>query len=140
MDQIKKGHTVDRSPSIHVVTSPLTPHALLPQAPIALVSLVDGDRQWFKSKKGIDPDISGTDRCVAFCTHAIMPNAPPCFIVKDTLLDPRFCNNPMVLGPPYVRFYAGAPIKFLHGKKVRSAAWRRMAQQVVRRLLHHVPT
>ncbi|MBD8593611.1 GAF domain-containing protein [Pseudomonas sp. CFBP 8758] len=75
--------------------------------PIGLVSLVDRERQWFKACVGLD--VSETHRDLAFCAHAIL--APDTvMIVQDTHLDLRFKGSPLVLGPPYIRFYAGAPI------------------------------
>ncbi|PTU76393.1 GGDEF domain-containing protein [Pseudomonas mangrovi] len=68
-----------------------------------LVSLVDRDRQWFKSRQGMD--LTETPRSVSFCAHAVASNTP--LIVEDTLQDPRFADHPLVLGPPYIRFYAG---------------------------------
>ncbi len=75
-------------------------------APFALISLVDTDRQWFKSCFGTD--IRQTKRSVGFCPQAIQ--SPGGLVVPDTLCDPRFADNMLVTGPPHVRFYAGAPL------------------------------
>jgi PAS domain S-box-containing protein len=76
------------------------------EAPIALISLVDERRQWFKSKVGLE--VAETPRDVSFCAHAL--HQPDLLIVPDTTQDERFAQNPFVLGEPGIRFYAGAPL------------------------------
>ncbi len=82
--------------------------------PIALVSLVDSDRQWFKSCVGLDA--TETPRNISFCGHAILHD--DILTVPDTLSDPRFCDNPLVTGDPGIRFYAGCPLQVANGSRL----------------------
>ena len=74
--------------------------------PIALISLVDENRQWFKTCLGLDT--KETPRSISFCGHAILNKQA--LIIPDTLQNPDFCDNPLVAGEPYIRFYAGFPL------------------------------
>ncbi len=81
------------------------------EAPIVLISLVDRNRQWFKSKLGIA--VCETARDISFCGHTIMH--PAIMVVPETAADPRFSDNPLVTGAPFIRFYAGAPLILASG-------------------------
>ena len=82
--------------------------------PMALVSLVDRDRQWFKSNFGLEA--RETPRDISFCGHAVTLSEP--LVVLDALEDPRFFDNPLVTGHPFVRFYAGAGLRLPYGQVV----------------------
>ncbi|MDD0841732.1 sensor domain-containing diguanylate cyclase [Pseudomonas sp. Gutcm_11s] len=71
-----------------------------------LISLVDRDRQWFKARVGLD--VAETPRDISFCGHAVAARSP--LVVEDARQDPRFSDNPVVTGPPFIRFYAGQPL------------------------------
>lgn len=75
--------------------------------PIAAISLVDTDRQWFKAKVGLD--VEETPRAISFCAHLVGSNAAE-LVVEDALEDARFCNNPLATEGPHLRFYAGVPL------------------------------
>lgn len=82
---------------------------------IGLISLVDESRQWFKARHGTE--LAETSRDAAFCAHAIL-SGEPIFEVRDARADPRFADNPLVAGEPYVRFYAGTPLVTPSGQPI----------------------
>lgn len=103
---------------------------LLFQVPITYISLIDKDRQWFKSKVGIEAN--ETSRSVSFCGHAILEDKA--MVVPDALQDYRFAANPMVLGEPFIRFYAGQPLRGPSGHKVGTLC---LADKEARELKEH---
>lgn len=82
--------------------------------PIALVSLVDRERQWFKARIGLEA--CETSREISFCGHAILQS--DLFEVLDATRDPRFADNPLVVGAPFIRAYLGAPLRLPGGEAV----------------------
>ncbi|RZJ34374.1 MAG: GAF domain-containing protein, partial [Chryseobacterium sp.] len=121
--------------------------AAICDVPIALISFVDKDRQWFKSHYGLNVD--QTDRCHSFCSHAI-ENPEQLMQVEDAQLDQRFHENPLVTGSPDIRFYAGMPLLDKDGfalgslcvidqiprllTQIQQKALRTLAQQVIDKL------
>jgi GAF domain-containing protein len=88
--------------------------AQLCDVPIALISLVDSDRQWFKSKVGLE--VNETSRDVSFCAHAILGDQT--LVVKDARRDERFQGNPLVCSEPHIVFYMGVPLRTPGGAKI----------------------
>ncbi|NJN43367.1 MAG: diguanylate cyclase [Anaerolineae bacterium] len=103
---LRKLNILDTPPE-QVYDDFVTLAAQICETPIALITLVDQDRQWFKANLGLDVD--ETHRSVAFCSHAIK-KPDEILIVQDALLDNRFSDNPLVKEEPHIRFYAGAPL------------------------------
>lgn len=110
---LKRTHLLDTSPEERF--DRFTRMAKLAfDVPIALVSLVDEKRQWFKSCQGLEA--RETPRDISFCGHAILSDR--LFIVEDTHEDSRFADNPLVTGPPHIRFYAGAQLRSHEGYRL----------------------
>src|SRR5262249_28084160 len=84
------------------------------QAPIAAISLVDRDRQWFKSRLGLEA--TETPRNISFCPPPVRKGEP--LVVGDALDDPRFCASPLVTGAPHVRCYVGVPLRTPSGHSI----------------------
>jgi GAF domain-containing protein len=95
--------------------------------PIALVSLVDADRTWFKAHIGVD--LCEAPRDISFCGHAIVSDET--LVVPDALLDTRFADNPHVVNPPHIRFYAGACLQMPSGQIVGTLCLHDMIPRVM---------
>ncbi|WP_109125078.1 PAS domain S-box protein [Dyella sp. C11] len=118
-----EGRRLERLLSLGVLDSEAEPlfdaltraASLLTGAPIALMTLVDDRRQWFKSNIGLE-GTAETSRDIAFCSYTILGDEP--FVVRDAMKDPRFSDNPLVTDAPHIRFYAGAPITLGDGLRM----------------------
>lgn len=88
--------------------------AAICETPISLITLIEGERQWFKSKVGMT--MTETSRDVSFCAHALVDNRM--LVVEDATKDPRFADNPYVTAEAPVRFYAGAPLVMADGNSL----------------------
>ncbi len=95
----------DPDPCFDVITQKVVKRF---QVPISTVSIIDKDREWYKSCQG-PLTVTQGDRSTSFCGHALFSEV--FMIVEDTFKDPRFADNPSVVGPPFVRFYAGAVLR-----------------------------
>src|SRR3989344_9132904 len=82
--------------------------------PISTLTLIDANREWFKSCQGLSK--TEGERAISFCGHALVENE--ILVIKDTLEDERFADNPLVTGEPYIRFYAGVPIMSADGQRL----------------------
>ena len=108
------------------------------ETPLGAISFVDHERQWFKATHGFQD--KQTDRSIAFCAHAILETGPA-FIVPDAAADERFSGNPLVTGPPHIRFYAGIPMRTPDGLPLGSfcvmdRAARELTPQQIEMLQH----
>jgi len=112
--------------------------ALTCDVPISLITLIDSERQWFKANVGL-PGVTQTDRQLAFCNYTIQQDE--ILEVTDAQNDTRFSNNPLVLGDPEIRFYAGAPLTLENGARVGSLCVidrqpRKLSQKQLKTLEH----
>lgn len=142
-----RGYGILDSPNEPVFDELVRSAARAFDTPIALISLLDEDRQWFKARHGLGPQ--QTPRTISFCTHAIQGS--DVFVVPDATLDERFAANPLVVGEPNIRFYAGAPLGTPSGRRIGtlcvidtrprehfSEAARRILQRMAREVMQTV--
>lgn len=112
LDSLREFEILDTSPEPEFDDLALIA-AQICDTPISMISLIDRDRQWFKSEVGMSPRLGQTSRDLAFCAHAILKRELT--VVPDTMEDPRFSDNPLVTGDPGIRFYAAAPLRTSDG-------------------------
>ena len=105
--------------SIQFIIDVVLIHVQVFSMPIVLVSLVDRERQWFKSVVGL-PGATETSRETSFCAWTLLPQDPECLVVNDARNDARFRNNPLVTGAPHIQFYAGCPLVSSAGQRLGS--------------------
>ena len=113
LEALKALHLVDTPPEI-ALDEITTLASQICGVPISLISIIDENRQWFKSKVGLE--IQETSRDISFCAHAVYDSKT--LIIEDALLDERFQKNPVVTGAPNIRFYAGAPLTLSSGHSI----------------------
>jgi GAF domain-containing protein len=113
LDRLRSYEIID-TPREHRFDRLVFMAAQIMKTPIAMVTFVEADRQWFKA--GVGLSMRDTPRDVAFCNHTILQSGV--FVVEDAREDPRFANNPLVTGAPHVRFYAGVPLMSFDGLPV----------------------
>lgn len=109
-----RGYSILDTPAEPEFDALVNEAAALMETPIALISLIDERKQWFKARVGLE--VQETPRSVSFCTHAIVGD--DVMIVPDASRDVRFMNNPLVIHDPSIRFYAGAVLKNSDGHRL----------------------
>lgn len=111
LETLRKYHILDTEPEVAFDDLALLASHIC-ETPMAAVSLIDKDRQWFKARVGLD--VQETPRSISFCTHAIQQRG--IFVIPDASKDERLRDNPQVIGDPHIRFYAGAPLIARNGQ------------------------
>jgi PAS domain S-box-containing protein len=115
MDALERLHLLDTAPE-PAFDDVVKAATRMLHVPIALITLVDRDRQWFKARQGLAR--SSTSREVSICSRAIEDGAEWPFVVRDAATDERFASNPLVTGSPHIRFYAGQPVRTTTGERI----------------------
>jgi GAF domain-containing protein len=115
MKALREYHVLDTPPEA-VYTDIAHVAAGVCDTPIALIALIDGTRNWFKARVGVDEELTESPRDISFCGHAIL--GTDIFEVTDATVDERFSDNPLVASEPRIRYYAGAPLVTPDGYKL----------------------